>query len=39
MIPYVISEAHPDYKTPYLDQDFGVVKEEEIIEIPAKKSL
>lgn len=30
MIPYVISEAHPDYKRPLLYQDFGVVKEEEI---------
>ncbi len=30
MIPYVISEAHPDYKRPSLDQDFGVVKEEEM---------
>lgn len=30
MIPYVISVAHPDYKRPYLNQDFGVVKEEEI---------
>jgi hypothetical protein len=29
MIPYVISEAHPDYKRPWLSQDFGVVKEEE----------
>jgi hypothetical protein len=26
-IPYVISEAHPDYKRPYLLQDFGVVHE------------
>ena len=26
-IPYVISEAHPDYKRPYLLQDFGVVDE------------
>ena len=30
MIPFVISEAHPDYKRPYLMQDFGVVKEEEM---------
>ena len=30
MIPYVISEAHPDYKRPSLQQDFGVVKEEEM---------
>ena len=30
MIPYVISVAHPDYKRPYLSQDFGVIKEEEI---------
>ena len=30
MIPYVISEANPDYKRPYLCQDFGVVKEEEM---------
>jgi len=30
MIPYVISEAHPDYKRPSLDQDFGLVKEEEM---------
>jgi hypothetical protein len=28
MIPYVISEANPDYKRPYLYQDFGVVKED-----------
>jgi len=30
MIPYVISEAHPDYKRPHMLQDFGVVIEEEI---------
>jgi len=30
MIPYVISEAHPDYKRPFVSQEFGVVKEEEI---------
>jgi hypothetical protein len=30
MIPFVISEAHPDYKRPYLSQDFGQVKEEEM---------
>lgn len=30
MIPYVISEAHPDYKRPWLHEDFGVVKEEEL---------
>jgi len=30
MIPYVISEAYPDYKRPSLEHDFGVVKEEEI---------
>lgn len=30
MIPYVISEAHPDYKRPCLSQDFGVVEEEEM---------
>lgn len=30
MIPYVISEAHPDYKRPCVDQDFGVVKEDEM---------
>ena len=24
-IPYVISEAHPDYKRPYLNQDFGII--------------
>lgn len=36
MIPYIILEAHPDYKrsllnkTPWVSQDFGVVKEEEI---------
>jgi len=30
MIPYVISEAHPDYKRPWLSQDFGVVVQEEI---------
>jgi len=29
-IPYVISEAHPDYKRPYLLQDFGVVYEKMI---------
>jgi hypothetical protein len=32
MIPYVISEAHPDYKRPYLCQDFGVVKEDSMQE-------
>ena len=26
-IPYVISEAHPDYKRPYLLQKFGTVDE------------
>lgn len=26
-IPYVISESHPDYKRPYLDQDFGAIDE------------
>jgi hypothetical protein len=26
-IPYVISESHPDYKRPYLLQDFGTVDE------------
>jgi hypothetical protein len=30
MIPYVISEAHPDYKRPSLFQDFGVVKEDKM---------
>lgn len=30
MIPYVISEAHPDYKEPWVCQDFGVVVQEEI---------
>lgn len=30
MIPYVISEAHPDYKRPYLSQGFGVVNENEM---------
>lgn len=30
MIPYVISEAHPDYKRPFVSQEFGVIKEEEI---------
>lgn len=30
MIPYVISQAYPDYKRPSLYQDFGVVKEEEM---------
>jgi len=30
MIPFVISEACPDYKRPYLLQDFGTVKEEEM---------
>lgn len=29
MLPYVISEACPDYKRPSLNQDFGVVKEDE----------
>jgi hypothetical protein len=24
-IPYVISEAHPDYKRPFLSQDFGTI--------------
>jgi len=32
MIPYVISEAKPDYKRPYLSQDFGVVKEDNMQE-------
>jgi hypothetical protein len=26
-IPYVISEAHPDYKRPWLDQQFGTIDE------------
>lgn len=26
-IPYVISEANPDYKRPYLYQDFGIIDE------------
>lgn len=26
-IPYIISESHPDYKRPYLLQDFGTVDE------------
>jgi hypothetical protein len=30
MRPYVISEAHPDYKRPWVFQDFGVVEEEEM---------
>lgn len=30
MFPYVISESHPDYKRPWLEQTFGVVKEEDI---------
>lgn len=30
MIPYVISEAYPDYKRPCVEHDFGVVKEEEM---------
>ena len=30
MIPYVISEAHPDYKRPWVFHDFGVVEEEEM---------
>lgn len=30
MIPYVISEAYPDYKHPCLHQDFGVINEDEI---------
>lgn len=28
MVPYVISIAHPDYKRPYLDQEFGAISEE-----------
>lgn len=27
-IPYVISESHPDYKRPYLYQDFGTIDEQ-----------
>ncbi len=30
MIPYIISEAHPDYKRPYLNQEFGVINEEDL---------
>ena len=30
MIPYVISEAYPDYKSPFVEHDYGVVKEEEM---------
>lgn len=30
MIPFVILEAHPDYKRPSIEHDFGVVREEEI---------
>jgi hypothetical protein len=29
-IPYVISEAHPDYKTPCLRQDFGTIEQDNI---------
>jgi hypothetical protein len=32
MIPYVISEAHPDNKRPCICQDFGVVQEDELQE-------
>jgi hypothetical protein len=32
MIPYVISEAHPDNKRPCMCQDFGVVQEDELQE-------
>jgi hypothetical protein len=32
MIPYVISEAHPDNKRPCMVQDFGVVQEDELQE-------
>lgn len=27
-VPYVISEAHPDYKRPYLKQEFGTIEED-----------
>ena len=27
-IPYVISEAHPDYKIPWLDQQFGTIDQD-----------
>lgn len=30
MIPYVISEAYPDYKRPSVEHDFGVVEEQEM---------
>jgi hypothetical protein len=29
-VPYVISEAHPDYKRPYLKQEFGIIEEDRI---------
>ena len=29
-VPYVISEAHPDYKRPYLRQEFGTIEEDRI---------
>jgi hypothetical protein len=32
MIPYVISEAHPDNTRPYMVQDYGVVQEDELQE-------
>lgn len=32
-IPYVISEAHPDYKRPYLSQDFGICQEKDVPEL------
>lgn len=30
MIPYVISEAYPDYKCPSVEHDFGIVEEQEM---------
>lgn len=30
MLPYVITIAHPDYKRPYVSQDFGVIKKDEM---------
>lgn len=29
-IPYVISEAHPDWKRPYIDNRYGVIEEDKM---------
>lgn len=31
MIPYVISESYPDHKRPWVRQEFGVIKEEDLL--------